>query len=112
MKIAICGSEDFDNYELLEEKCDKITSKLREIIVLTLGKGAMKHEAERTAREWAAKRRYVMRIFHGDKLRTGWSWEKAIEEMLDEAKLVICFGECDEVTEAAEERGIPIRRFK
>lgn len=108
MRIAICGSDDFEDYERLEEKCDKITSKLREIIVLTLYKPG----AEAMARLWATKRRYVYRNFHPDIYRREANYGEAIEEMLKEAQLVICFGSSDDITEAAEELGIPVRRLK
>lgn len=111
MRIAICGSPDFDDYDLLEKKCDAITSKLREIVVLTIVQGTLQHDAERTARKWATKRKYVMRNFHVDG-RDKQGEAKAIAEMLDEAQLIICFGESEGITEPAEDRGIAIRRIK
>lgn len=62
MKLAVVGSRDFDNYELLKKKLDKINKKSP--ITLFISGGA--HGADHLGEMWAEENDIPKKIFKPD----------------------------------------------
>lgn len=60
MKVIIAGGRDFDNYDLLREKCDNILRNQDEVIIISGGAKGADSLGERYAKE----RGYSTEVFH------------------------------------------------
>lgn len=91
-KVIICGSRDFDNYDLLKEKCDTILSRKKEegeeiVIVSGCARGA-----DKLGEKYAEENGYTVSKFPAN-------WEKygkragylRNEQMAEEANACIAF---------------------
>jgi hypothetical protein len=67
MKVIIAGGRDFDDYDLLCEKCDKILSRQTEIEIVS---GRVRG-ADQLGERYAKERNYPIKMFAADWNRYG-----------------------------------------
>jgi YspA, cpYpsA-related SLOG family len=111
MKIIIAGGRDFNNYDLLKEKCNSILSKTKDIEIISGGaKGA-----DSLGEKYALDNKYQLTIVRAEWDTLG---KKAgiirNEEMAKIADALICFwdgkskGTCNMI-EQAKKYNLPFR---
>ncbi len=88
MKIIIAGSRDFNNYELLKEKIDFLTSKISENIEIVSGNA---RGADALGEKYAKENNHDLKLFPAD-----WSIGKSAgyirnKQMADYADALIAF---------------------
>jgi hypothetical protein len=67
MKVIIAGGRDFDDYDLLCEKCDKILSRQTEIEIVS----GRARGADQLGERYAKERNYPIKMFAADWNRYG-----------------------------------------
>lgn len=68
MNIIICGSRDFDDYALLEKKCNKLFGKIKNAVIFS---GNAASGADRLGEKYAAMNGRSIRRFPADWLKHG-----------------------------------------
>lgn len=114
MKVIIAGSRDFNDYNLLCEKCDAILSTQKDVeIVCGMARGA-----DLLGKQYAESRGYPVKEFPAE-------WEKLGKiagpirniQMRDYADALICFWDgvstgTNHMVKAAEAKGMKVRIIK
>lgn len=67
MRIIICGSRGFNDYNYLEKRMDKLTRKLKEVVVVS----GHARGADQLGEKWAYKNQYKVEIFPANWLENG-----------------------------------------
>lgn len=114
-KVIIAGGRDFNNYELLKEKCDKILSSIDDRIMIVSGCSL---GADSLGERYANEREYLLAYYPVNwRLYGAGGGPVRNREMVDYADALIAFW--DEKSKGtahtirlAEKKGIPTRVIK
>jgi hypothetical protein len=111
MKVIIAGGRDFNNYELLREKCDIILSNQKELVIVS-GRAS---GADSLGERYAKEKGYEMELFPADWKKYGKSAGYVRNsEMAEVAESLIAFWDgksrgTKNMIDIAKNKGLKVR---
>lgn len=119
MNVAVCGTQSFEDYDLLKHKLEYYTFQLDEVVILTqavkiLGTKVKERGASRLAERWARFNWKTLQRYHADPKLKNDAEEERDNEFIADADCLIAFWDgqspnARDLIAKAKKKGIPVR---